>query len=61
VITEDLHTRLYTRLARVRKGSELVETHLCVGVVGRLEAQVFETHVCEEVTEETLETCMLLI
>jgi hypothetical protein len=32
------------------------ETYLCVGVVGRLEAQVLEAHVGEEVTEEALKT-----
>lgn len=32
------------------------ETYFCVRVVGRLETQVLETHVGEEVTEEALET-----
>lgn len=34
--------------------------YLCVGVVCGLEAQVLETHVGEEITEEALQACVVL-
>lgn len=37
------------------------ETYFCVGVVGRLETQVLEAHVGEEVTEEALETYVVSV
>jgi hypothetical protein len=53
VVGEDLQRRL-VHLCESQLGSPTAYANLCVRIVGRLEAQLLQTQLCEENTHEPL-------